>query len=99
MNFPENITSRLDIDSRTAIFVSIIHQSLIIMEDQILKARAQRIKDRISQQPTEYLQASALLLQQSESEGAGLSFKLVLDELERRLPENEYLSFELALSK
>ena len=69
------------------------------MEDQILKARAQRIKDRISQQPTEYLQASALLLQQSESEGAGLSFKLVLDELERRLPENEYLSFELALSK
>ena len=69
------------------------------MEDKILKARAQRIKDRISQQPTAYLQASALLLQQSESEGAGLSFKLVLDELERRLPENEYLSFELALSK
>ena len=69
------------------------------MEDQILKARAQRIKNSISQQPTEYLQASALLLQQSESEGAGLSFKLVLDELERRLPENEYLSFELALSK
>lgn len=47
----------------------------------------------IENKPTELLKQSAILLMDNFEEGAGAAFNFILDELEKRMTESEYINF------
>jgi len=53
----------------------------------------EKLISRIAAQSTEMLKDVAKKLMTNFEEGAAVSFKYVLDELERRMPEPEYVEF------
>lgn len=47
----------------------------------------------IANKSTEILKQSAILLMDNFEEGAGVAFNFILDELEKRMTESEYINF------
>lgn len=53
----------------------------------------EKMKSKISSQSTEMLKDVAKRLMNNFEEGSAIAFKYVLDELEARMPESEYVDF------
>lgn len=53
----------------------------------------EKMRSLIKEQTTDQLKEMAQQLKDNFEEGAGVSFVFVLDELEIRLPEKEYVEF------
>lgn len=70
------------------------------LEEEEIKERkrAEKLKFRIKKVSTEMLKNMAeLLMNDTSQDGSGLVFVMILDELEQRLPEKEYVSFTESL--
>lgn len=66
--------------------------SSIIINNKTMTAKEKLIK-AIANKSTEILKQSAILLMDNFEEGAGVAFNFILDELEKRMTESEYINF------